>query len=93
MIVIFIAFIFLFITSTYFPSLLTSISISMSFWQVLSIISKYDIDWPWTINTTLTAASTSNFNFDFLATSCLIPGVPYVSTKEIEKLIFFKIKR
>jgi len=51
----------------------------MSFWQVLSIISKYDIKWPWTIETTLTAASTSNFNFDFLATACLFRGVSFVS--------------
>jgi hypothetical protein len=69
----------LMITSTYYPTLLTSVSIATSFWQVLSIISKYDIKWPWTIETTLTAASTSNFNFDFLATECLIPPeVPFV---------------
>jgi len=79
--------IFLLITSTYYPSLLTSLSITISFWQVLSIISKYDIQWPWTIDTTLTAASTSNFNFDFLATACLFRGVPYIAIWILKMLL------
>jgi hypothetical protein len=85
--VMFFVIIFLFVTSTYYPSLLTSVSITMSFWQVLSIISKYDIKWPWTIETTLTAASTSNFNFDFLATACLFRGVSFVTLWILKMLI------
>jgi phosphoglycerol transferase MdoB-like AlkP superfamily enzyme len=44
---------------------LTSLSIAWSFWQIISLFASFEIQWPWAVETTLTAASTSNFNVIF----------------------------
>ena len=67
------------IVSRYYPSLLISTSILLTYWQVLSIISKYDIKWPWVVDITMTTASASSFSFDFLQFDCLFPFLDFTT--------------
>ena len=56
---------------------IASIAIAVSFWQVISMFAKFDIDWPSLIGGSLTASSVSNFNTDFLSPNCVFPGMRY----------------
>ncbi|KAL0483241.1 hypothetical protein AKO1_011551, partial [Acrasis kona] len=58
---------------------LSSISIAFGFWQILSIFSSFDVQWPVTISDSLTAASLANFNIDFLSPQCVFPEMTFVS--------------
>ena len=56
----------------------SSISIGMSFWQVISIFSSFDIEWPATVDTSLSAASILNFSTDFMSPQCLFKDMSFV---------------
>jgi hypothetical protein len=43
-----------------------SINIVFGFWQIISVFSSLDIHWPWVVDTTLSAASSSNFDVIFI---------------------------
>ena len=52
---------FILITSIKISHLI-SMSITFGFWQIIAVFSTLDIQWPWVVDTTLSAASTTNFN-------------------------------
>jgi hypothetical protein len=58
---------------------ISSISIASSFWQTLGMMVHFDVNWPFTVENTITAASVSNFNFDFLQPQCLFPDFGYTA--------------
>jgi hypothetical protein len=66
---------------------LASIAIAFSFWQVLSMFAKFDIQWPSLIGGTLTASSVSNFNTDFLSPNCIFQNMSYVSLWVLQMLL------
>jgi hypothetical protein len=53
---------------------ISSISIGFSFWQIVSLFQKFDVNWPGVVSDSITAASVSNFNFDFISPECVFPG-------------------
>eukprot|EP01080_Neovahlkampfia_damariscottae_P012581 gene12581-6401_t len=67
------------LVSKYYPSLLISTSILLTYWQVLSIISKYDIKWPWVVDVTMQTAGASSLSFDFLQLECLFPFLDFTT--------------
>jgi hypothetical protein len=66
---------------------IASIAIAFSFWQVLSMFAKFDIQWPSLIGGTLTASSVSNFNTDFLSPNCIFPNIDYVTLWTLQMLM------
>jgi hypothetical protein len=58
---------------------IASIAIAFSFWQVLSMLARFDIKWPSLIGGSLTASSISNFNVDFLSPNCIFPDMNYIT--------------
>ncbi|KAJ5079071.1 g protein-coupled receptor-related [Anaeramoeba ignava] len=61
---------FLFIIAKKVKNYFASFSIMFSFFQILSIISGLDLNWPSNINNTWKYLSIFNFNIDFLAVDC-----------------------
>jgi hypothetical protein len=66
---------------------IASIAIAFSFWQVISMFAKFDIKWPSLIGTSLSGASTANFNTDFLSPNCVFPGMNYVSLWTLQMML------
>jgi hypothetical protein len=66
---------------------IASISIAASFWQVISLFARFDIDWPSLIGGSLTASSASNFNTDFLSPNCVFPGMNYITLWIIQMMV------
>ncbi|KAL0487041.1 9 TM domain-containing transmembrane protein [Acrasis kona] len=58
---------------------LSSISIAFGFWQILSIFSSFDVQWPTTVGDSLVAASLANFNIDFLSPQCVFPEMTFAT--------------
>jgi hypothetical protein len=66
---------------------IASIAIAFSFWQVISMFAKFDIKWPALIGSSLTGASTANFNVDFLSPNCVFPEMDYVSLWTLQMMM------
>jgi hypothetical protein len=58
---------------------IASIAIAFSFWQILSMLARFDIQWPSLIGGSLSASSVSNFNVDFLSPNCIFPEISYIT--------------
>jgi hypothetical protein len=58
---------------------IASIAIAFSFWQILSMLARFDIKWPSLIGGSLSASSVSNFNVDFLSPNCIFPEINYIT--------------
>jgi hypothetical protein len=68
-----------FLLSSAKVSHISSIAIALSLWQVLAIMSRFDIQWPLQMDSALSAASVVNFNTDFLSPNCIFPALDYTS--------------
>jgi hypothetical protein len=68
---------------------LSSISIAFSFWQIISMFSHFDIQWPLAVSNTFTAASVTNFNTDFLSPQCIIPQMSWQTKWVIQTVLPF----
>jgi hypothetical protein len=66
---------------------IASIAIAFSFWQVLSMLARFDIQWPSLIGGSLTASSVSNFNVDFLSPNCIFPGIDYIALWTLQMMM------
>jgi hypothetical protein len=66
---------------------IASIAIAFSFWQILSMLARFDIQWPSLIGGSLTASSVSNFNVDFLSPNCIFPSLDYIALWIIQMML------
>jgi hypothetical protein len=57
----FVLILIMFFISSNYPTLLTSLGIAIAYWQILSIIAKFDVEWPIGISNSLDASSASVF--------------------------------
>jgi hypothetical protein len=58
---------------------LAFINIGWDYFQVLSMFSDADVDWPPTLKSLYRVLSVFSFDIDVVAPECLIPGFPYVT--------------
>jgi cytochrome c-type biogenesis protein CcmH/NrfF len=68
---------------------LASISIALSFFQVISMFSNFDVAWPTVVDGTITASSVANLNMDFLSPQCIFPEMDYFTKWTVTTLLPF----
>lgn len=56
---------------------ISGLSIGFGFWQILSMFSKLNIRWPVEFDNSLTAATITNLNTDFISPECVLKGIRY----------------
>ncbi|KAF0975936.1 hypothetical protein FDP41_005263 [Naegleria fowleri] len=70
---------------------LASISIALSFFQVVAMFTKYQIKWPVAMEYSFTASSATIFNSDFINPKCIFPEMSHVTKWYIVTLFPFYI--